>query len=160
MLIVKECLHTLPSAVSVLCFDTLFHRTIPQYRRVYAIKEPDHPTPVPLVRYGFHGLSYGNILKQMAEELGKEEKEVNLVVAHLGSGGSCCLIQGGESKQTTMGVTPLEGTSSLLPLLLLETEPFLCRSSWRNSFGHRRPFPHLPRRPQQRRDDRLERKGN
>ncbi|GAA5851639.1 hypothetical protein JCM8547_001160 [Rhodosporidiobolus lusitaniae] len=109
MLIVKECLHSLPSAVSILCFDTLFHRTIPQYRRVYAIREPEHETPVPLVKYGFHGLSYGNIVRQMAEELGKKVEEVNLVVAHLGSGGSCCLIQGGESKQTTMGVTPLEG---------------------------------------------------
>lgn len=112
MLIVKECLHTLPSAISVLCFDTLFHRTIPHYRRVYAIAEPKHATPVPLLKAGFHGLSYGNILKQMAEELKKDEKDVNLVVAHLGSGGSCCLIQGGESKQTTMGVTPLEGAFS------------------------------------------------
>ncbi|GAA6032455.1 hypothetical protein JCM8097_008186 [Rhodosporidiobolus ruineniae] len=109
MLIVRECLTQLPQATSVLCFDTLFHRTIPQYRRVYAIAEPEHKTPVPLVKYGFHGLSYGNIVRQMAEELGKKVEEVNLVVAHLGSGGSCCLIQGGESKQTTMGVTPLEG---------------------------------------------------
>ncbi|GAA6008853.1 hypothetical protein JCM10207_001747 [Rhodosporidiobolus poonsookiae] len=109
MLIVKECLEHLPSAVSVLCFDTLFHRTIPQYRRVYAIASPSHSTPVPLVKYGFHGLSYGNIVRQMAAELGKAVKDTNLVIAHLGSGGSCCLVQGGESKQTTMGVTPLEG---------------------------------------------------
>ncbi|GAA5991909.1 hypothetical protein JCM11641_003018 [Rhodosporidiobolus odoratus] len=109
MLIVRECLEHLPSATSILCFDTLFHRTIPHYRRVYAIAEPSHPTPVPLVKYGFHGLSYGNIVRQMAEELGKKVEETNIVVAHLGSGGSCCLIQEGESRQTTMGVTPLEG---------------------------------------------------
>ncbi|BGP16789.1 hypothetical protein JCM10213_002183 [Rhodosporidiobolus nylandii] len=109
MLIVKQCLEHLPTATSVLCFDTLFHRTIPQYRRAYAIAQPEHATPVPLVKYGFHGLSYGNIVRQMAEELGKKVEEVNIVVAHLGSGGSCCLIQGGESRQTTMGVTPLEG---------------------------------------------------
>ncbi|GAA5837916.1 hypothetical protein JCM11251_004698 [Rhodosporidiobolus azoricus] len=109
MLIVRHCLTSLPSATSILCFDTLFHRTIPHYRRIYAIAQPDHPTPVPLVKYGFHGLSYGNIVRQMADELGKKVEEVNIVVAHLGSGGSCCLIQGGESRQTTMGVTPLEG---------------------------------------------------
>jgi acetate kinase len=151
MLIVKECLHTLPSATSVLTFDTLFHRTIPQYRRVYAIAETEHSTPVPLVKYGFHGLSYGNILKQMAQELKKEEKEVNLVVAHLGSGGSCCLIQGGESKQTTMGVTPLEGVFplSLSPSGRTDELAFSRRSSRRNSFGHRRPQSHLPRRPEQ-----------
>ncbi|GAA5931580.1 hypothetical protein JCM3775_006893 [Rhodotorula graminis] len=109
MLIVKECLEHLPEAYSVLCFDTLFHQTIPQFRRQYAISTPPHKTPVPLVKYGFHGLSYANIRDQMAKELGKAKNEVNLVVAHLGSGGSCCLIQNGESKQTTMGVTPLEG---------------------------------------------------
>lgn len=45
----------------------------------------------------------------MSDKLGKDESEINLVVAHLGSGGSVCLIQGGESRNTTMGVTPLEG---------------------------------------------------
>ncbi|GAA5828620.1 hypothetical protein JCM3766R1_003762 [Sporobolomyces carnicolor] len=109
MLIVKTCLHTLPSSLSILCFDTLFHRTIPSYRRTYAISTPPHKTPVPLLKYGFHGLSYGSILRQIAQHLGKPTSEVNIVVAHLGSGGSCCLIQGGESKDTTMGVTPLEG---------------------------------------------------
>lgn len=109
MLIVKTCLESLPSATSVLCFDTLFHTTIPAFRTTYAISTPKHDTPVPLVRYGFHGLSYASILKQMSEELRIPAKEVNLVVAHLGSGGSCCLIQGGESKNTSMGLTPLEG---------------------------------------------------
>ncbi|BGP08718.1 hypothetical protein JCM10049v2_004567 [Rhodotorula toruloides] len=109
MLIVKECLERLPDATSVLCFDTLFHQTIPQYRRLYAVSTPEHKTPVPLVKYGFHGLSYANILDQMAEELKKPKEEMNLVIAHLGSGGSCCLIQNGKSTQTTMGVTPLEG---------------------------------------------------
>ncbi|GAA6061258.1 hypothetical protein JCM10212_000699 [Sporobolomyces blumeae] len=109
MLIVKTCLHTLPDSLSILCFDTLFHRTIPNYRRTYAISTPPHKTPVPLLKYGFHGLSYGSILRQMATKLGKDPQDVNLVVAHLGSGGSCCLIQGGQSRDTTMGVTPLEG---------------------------------------------------
>ncbi|GAA5921482.1 hypothetical protein JCM1841_005478 [Sporobolomyces salmonicolor] len=109
MLIVKTCLQSLPSATSVLCFDTLFHRSIPLYRRTYALSTPTHKTPVPLIKYGFHGLSYGSIVRQMAGELGKKVEDVNLVIAHLGSGGSCCLIQGGESRSTSMGLTPLEG---------------------------------------------------
>lgn len=109
MLIVKTCLHSLPDSLSILCFDTLFHRSIPSYRRTYAISTPEHKTPVPLIKYGFHGLSYGSILRQVAQHLRKPTSEVNILVAHLGSGGSCCLIQGGESKDTTMGVTPLEG---------------------------------------------------
>lgn len=109
MLIVKKCLTALPDASSVLCFDTLFHSTLPDFRYTYAISQPTHPTPVPLRRYGFHGLSFASILEQMAQKLGKKEEDVNLVVAHLGSGGSVCLIQGGKSANTSMGVTPLEG---------------------------------------------------
>ncbi|KAK4054177.1 hypothetical protein OIV83_001203 [Microbotryomycetes sp. JL201] len=109
MLIVKKCLESLPKASSVLCFDTLFHQTIPDYRTTYAISQPPHKTPVPLRRFGFHGLSYASIVKKMSSELEVEADKLNLVVAHLGSGGSTCLIQGGKSANTSMGVTPLEG---------------------------------------------------
>lgn len=114
MLIVKKCLESLPKASSVLCFDTLFHRTIPEFRKTYAISQPSHKTPVPLKRFGFHGLSYGSIVKTMSQELNVEGSELNLVVAHLGSGASTCLIQRGKSTNTSMGVTPLEGGSSSL----------------------------------------------
>ncbi|KAK4054698.1 hypothetical protein OIO90_003510 [Microbotryomycetes sp. JL221] len=109
MLIVKKCLESLPQANSVLCFDTLFHQTIPDYRTTYAISQPLHKTPVPLRRFGFHGLSYGSIVKKMSRQLKVHVKELNLIVAHLGSGGSTCLIQEGKSVNTSMGVTPLEG---------------------------------------------------
>lgn len=45
----------------------------------------------------------------MSKHFKKPKSETNLVVAHLGSGGSICLIQGGNSMNTTMGLTPLEG---------------------------------------------------
>lgn len=57
MLIVKTCLHALPKATSVLCFDTLFHTTIPDYRSKYAISDVEHETAIPLRKFGFHGLS-------------------------------------------------------------------------------------------------------
>ncbi|SGY13787.1 BQ5605_C010g05976 [Microbotryum silenes-dioicae] len=129
MLIVKTCLEKLPSATSVLCFDTLFHTSIPDYRTRYAISEPKHKTPVPLKRYGFHGLSYANIVDQMSKALNKPVQKLNIVVAHLGSGASCCMIQGGKSRDTTMGLTPLEGlpggtrAGSLDPSLVFHHTP-------------------------------------
>ncbi|KAI5477881.1 acetate kinase [Pseudohyphozyma bogoriensis] len=129
MLAVRTCLSALPSASSVLCFDTLFHSTIPPHLYTYPISQPPHSTPVPLRRYGFHGLSYGSVARQMSDQLGVPVGEVNLVVAHLGSGGSVCLIVKGESRDTSMGLTPLEGlpggtrAGSLDPSLVFHHTP-------------------------------------
>lgn len=82
---------------------------------------------MPLRKYGFHGLSYASVLYQLAEFEHKPTKEMNLVIAHLGSGASACCILHGESVDTSrfgifmmnshcaityttgMGLTPLEG---------------------------------------------------
>ena len=53
-------------------------------------------------QYGFHGLSYRSILESIAKKTGKPKEKVSLVVAHLGSGGSCCMIRNGESQDTSM----------------------------------------------------------
>lgn len=108
MLVVKHTLSTLPNAVSVLCFDTLFHSSISTIKTTYPIP-PSQDSPVPLRKYGFHGLSYASILRQMSGELKKSEDEIDLIVVHAGSGASCCLILKGQSVDTTMGLTPLEG---------------------------------------------------
>lgn len=112
MLVVRACLDELPTATSVLCFDTLFHSSIPSFRTTYPVSTPPHKTPVPLVKYGFHGLSYASVLSQMSAVLDKPESSCNLVVAHLGSGGSVCWIKDGRSSNTSMGLTPLEGMSA------------------------------------------------
>ena len=108
MLVVKHTLSTLPTAVSVLCFDTLFHNSISKIKTTYPIA-PVKNSPVPLRKYGFHGLSYASILRQMSGALKKAEDELDLIVVHAGSGASCCLILKGNSVDTTMGLTPLEG---------------------------------------------------
>ena len=64
---------------------------------------------MPLQKYGFHGLSYASIVRSMAKQLEKDESDINLVVAHLGSGASACCIKSGRSIDTSMGLTPLEG---------------------------------------------------
>lgn len=106
MLIVKRVLITLPTAKSVLCFDTLFHSTISKGKSTYLIPPPPS-IKVELRRYGFHGLSYSSVLDQLENRL--QKKKLNLIVLQLGSGCSICLILDGKSYDTTMGLTPLEG---------------------------------------------------
>ncbi|ORX37225.1 Acetokinase family-domain-containing protein [Kockovaella imperatae] len=109
VLAVRSCLDALPNHTSLLLFDTLFHQTIPPETYTYAIPPPDTKIVMPLRKYGFHGLSYASIVSQLAEHLGKPESKVNVVVAHLGSGASSCCIKRGQSIDTSMGLTPLEG---------------------------------------------------
>lgn len=109
MKIVRTTLHSLPHATSVVTFDTLFHASIAAAKYTYPVPPTTLDSAVPIRKYGFHGLSYASILAQMAKHLGKKEKNMNLVVAHLGAGSSVCAIKNGKSWDTTMGLTPLEG---------------------------------------------------
>jgi acetate kinase len=54
-----------------------------------------------LRKYGFHGLSYASIVSSLAEHLGKPEDQINVVVAHLGSGASSSCIKAGKSIDTS-----------------------------------------------------------
>nr|WPS94677.1 acetate kinase [Naematelia aurantialba] len=109
VLAVRACLNALPDHTSLLLFDTLFHQTIPPETYTYALPPPDQEIVMPLRKYGFHGLSYASIVHSLAEHLQKRPEDVNVVVAHLGSGASSCCIRGGKSIDTSMGLTPLEG---------------------------------------------------
>ena len=89
-----------PELPQVACFDTAFHRTLPAVARRHAL-----PDWLGLQRYGFHGLSYTWIAGQLPHELAAGR----VIVAHLGSGASLCALVAGQSVETTMGTTPLEG---------------------------------------------------
>ncbi|KAL1413135.1 hypothetical protein Q8F55_000884 [Vanrija albida] len=106
---VKACLDVLPDHTSLLLFDTLFHQTIPPEVYTYALPPPDAKLPLPLRKYGFHGLSYASIVRSLSTHLGKPASALNIVVAHLGSGASSACIRAGASIDTSMGLTPLEG---------------------------------------------------
>ena len=84
----------------VAVFDTAFHRTLPRVASTYAI-----PQDLGIRRYGFHGISYSYVSKRL-HALNAGDK---LIVAHLGNGASVCAIRGGESIDTSMGFTPMEG---------------------------------------------------
>ncbi|MCJ1314059.1 hypothetical protein MMC25_007739 [Agyrium rufum] len=111
ILLIKTSLEVFKSAPNMAYFDTTFHRSIPLYRRTYFIS----PTlftlhGLPIEKYGFHGLSYAYIQRLVGIYMGKKSKEdLNLVVLHLGSGCSGCAIEHGQSVDTSMGLTPLDG---------------------------------------------------
>ncbi|MFQ5620835.1 MAG: acetate/propionate family kinase [Candidatus Nanoarchaeia archaeon] len=80
--------------------DTAFHKPIPPKAYTYAI--PDSlSNKFKIKRYGFHGLSYHYISKQV--------KSKKLIVCHLGNGASIAAIRNNKSVDTSMGFTPLEG---------------------------------------------------
>ena len=89
-------------------FDTAFHQSIPEEAYIYPIPY-EYYTELGVRRYGFHGTSHHYIFRQAAERLGKSEKDTAIISVHLGNGCSATAAQGGESRDTTMGLTPLEG---------------------------------------------------
>ena len=97
-----------PRIPQVAVFDTAFHRTLPEHAWRYAL-------PVSLYRrhgirrYGFHGTSYGFVAPAAAHFLGIDPARFNAVIAHLGNGASVAAIKDGQSIDTSMGFTPLEG---------------------------------------------------
>jgi len=90
----------------VAVFDTGFHRTLPPTAANYALPK-DLVEAHKLRRYGFHGISYRFVSELLRAKPGS--KADRLVVCHLGSGASACAILNGESIDTSMGMTPLEG---------------------------------------------------
>lgn len=98
----------LPGTRCMVAFDTAFHRTLPEFAWRYAI-ERETADRYAVRKYGFHGLSHRYMLDQYAKAMGKAVEEVRIVTLHLESGCSACAISDGQSVDTTMGLTPLEG---------------------------------------------------
>ncbi len=83
-------------------FGTAFHATNPEVATRYAIPQTHHDAGIR--RYGFHGLSYANMVAEFANAL-----PARLLAFHLGNGASLCAIQDGKSIATSMGYSPLSG---------------------------------------------------
>ncbi|HEU5074588.1 MAG TPA: acetate kinase [Polyangiaceae bacterium] len=92
----------------VAVFDTAFHQTLPSKAYMYAIPYELYERHR-VRRYGFHGSSHRYVAAEAARLLGRPESELQLVTAHLGNGCSTCAIRAGQSVDTSMGLTPLEG---------------------------------------------------
>jgi acetate kinase len=96
-----------PDMIQVACFDTAFHRQMPQLAKIVAL--PRHYQHSGVIRYGFHGLSYEYILQELRKEAGDEVADGRIIIAHLGNGASMAAIRHGKSMDTTMGFTPAGG---------------------------------------------------
>ena len=98
----------LPDIPHVAVFDTAFHHTLPPAAYTYAI-DAVLAKKHGVRRYGFHGTSHKYVSEQAAVFLGRPLNELKIIVLHLGNGASVAAIDGGESVETSMGMTPLEG---------------------------------------------------
>lgn len=119
---IQVAMNFFPELPQVAVFDTSFHQTLSQEQYLY-------PIPMEFYRehhfrkYGFHGTSYRYISQQLAK-LAPGSEQQGVLVAHLGNGASTCAISHGQSSDTSMGITPLEGlmmgtrSGSLDPSLL------------------------------------------
>ncbi|MGO4248915.1 acetate/propionate family kinase [Paenarthrobacter sp. RAF54_2] len=97
-----------PGVPQVAVFDTAFHRSIPEFAARYAVPE-DSYVEHPIRRFGFHGISVGMACRDTASYLGVDGSALNAIVAHIGNGASVTAVRGGQSVDTSMGMTPLEG---------------------------------------------------
>lgn len=95
-----------PKLPQVACFDTAFHHG--QAEVVTRIAVPRDLAALGVRRYGFHGLSYDYIARQL-KILTPKLANGKVIVAHLGNGASLCAIESGKSVETTMGFTALDG---------------------------------------------------
>jgi len=98
----------MPHTPQVAVFDTAFHSTMPSHAYLYAIPFNLYQKHK-VRRYGFHGTSHLFVTQKAAEMIGKDIKDLKIVSCHLGNGASIAAVQGGQSVDTTMGFTPLEG---------------------------------------------------
>ena len=99
MLALQEAAPDLPQYCS---FGTAFHATNPEVATRYAIPQTQHDAGIR--RYGFHGLSYANMVAEFGDALPSR-----LLALHLGNGASLCAIKDGKSIATSMGYSPLSG---------------------------------------------------
>ncbi|TVP68786.1 MAG: acetate/propionate family kinase [Rhodobacteraceae bacterium] len=96
-----------PSLPQWAVFDTSFHLTNPARATSYAVPEPWRKAG--LRRFGFHGTSHKYVAGRAAEALGQPLRDLRIISLHLGNGASACAISRGESIDSSMGMTPLEG---------------------------------------------------
>lgn len=92
----------------VAVFDTAFHQTLPEHAYLYAIPYQLYRR-YRIRRYGFHGTSHRYVAYRYRQLQNIQRDETNVITIHLGNGCSIAGIRKGDSIDTSMGLTPLEG---------------------------------------------------
>lgn len=116
-----------PGLPQVAVFDTAFHSSMPRRATTYAI-DPEIAAKLNIRRYGFHGHSHKYVAQTAAAHMQADLNELRVISCHLGNGASVCAIEFGQSVETSMGMTPLEGlvmgtrAGDLDPAIVLELQ--------------------------------------
>lgn len=105
---IHSCKEIMPDVPMVGVFDTAFHQTMPKKAYLYGLPLAYY-NKHKVRRYGFHGTSHDFVSKRAAKILGKDRADLKIIVCHLGNGASVSAVKYGESVDTSMGLTPLEG---------------------------------------------------
>lgn len=103
---VRAFMKAIPNAIEVGCFDTAFHQTMSEERYLYSVPYELYEK-YKIRKYGFHGMSHRYISERINQILGRYD--TNVIVCHLGNGGSLSAIKDGKCIDTTMGFTPNAG---------------------------------------------------
>ncbi|MBQ5364620.1 MAG: acetate kinase [Spirochaetales bacterium] len=98
----------MPDVPHAIVMDTAFHQTMPPEAYMYAVPYEWYEK-FNVRRYGFHGTSHLYCAKRAAVLLGKENKDTNVIICHIGNGASVSAVKNGVCIDTSMGLTPLEG---------------------------------------------------
>ncbi len=129
--IAQELFPTLPQ---VAVFDTAFHQTMPPRAYLYAVPY-EWFEKHEVRRYGFHGTSHRYVSQKAVQQLGLDPEDHAVVTAHLGNGCSLAAVRNGQSMDTTMGLTPLDGvvmgtrSGSIDPSIIAHMKKQLHRSA-------------------------------
>lgn len=105
---INAAMAVLPQVPHVAIFDTAFFSTLPPEAYTYAINR-EVAEKHGIRRYGFHGTSHDYVARKAAEFLDRPIQELRIITAHLGNGASMSAIDGGVARDTSMGLTPLQG---------------------------------------------------
>ena len=119
----------MPNVPHAIIMDTAWHQTMPEHAFMYAVPYSWY-TDYNVRRYGFHGTSHLYCAKRAACLLGKENKDTNVIILHIGNGASACAVKNGVCIDTSMGLTPLEGlvmgsrSGDMDPAIM----PYMCKN--------------------------------
>ncbi|MBR1865215.1 MAG: acetate kinase, partial [Lachnospiraceae bacterium] len=105
---IAACRALMPTVPMVAVFDTAFHQTMPKKAYLYGLPY-EYYEQYKVRKYGFHGTSHSFVSKRLLELIGKKGQESRVIVCHLGNGSSVTAVRNGESVDTSMGFTPLDG---------------------------------------------------
>ncbi|PHI31102.1 propionate kinase [Budvicia aquatica] len=105
---IEATLEVFPQLPQVAVFDTSYHQTLSAAAYTYAIPY-EYQQDLQVRRYGFHGTSHRYVAESAVSLLGLDPNDHGILVAHLGNGSSVCAVNNGESVDTSMGMTPIEG---------------------------------------------------